>query len=139
MQIFVMARSDACALEPEPGQHLISISTPGVRYESEPSYGFRTLALRFGDVSDALDEIAMQERDAISIWRFVEDVSPVDTLYIHCDAGMSRSVGVGVVLGQHFDVTPVFLAAGTDRHANAHVMAMLRRQYWRDYYDGLVT
>lgn len=115
MIIHAMSRARALRLRPNATCALISISTPGKLYFTEPRaegwLGF--LALVVDDVANEVPEHLALPGDwlATSFSRFSEaDAIEVATrvrlwqslgcedLVIHCDAGLSRSVGVGEAL-----------------------------------------
>ena len=68
------------------------------------------------------------EGHAEQIAAFVADLRPDEGLTIHCDAGISRSVGVAVVLGQVLNREVKLGSALSTSKANAHVMRVLRRR-----------
>lgn len=86
---------------------IISISKPGeellwLRLED---YIFGIIKLGFYDVEKTFDiEIfAMQEEDAEAVVDFCNMVLPsVDILIVQCDAGISRSAGVGAAISKYY-------------------------------------
>lgn len=86
---------------------VISISKPG----EEPSwlkledYIFGIIKLGFYDVEETFDvEIfAMSDDDAEAIIDFCNIIMPsVDILIVQCDAGISRSAGVGAAISKYY-------------------------------------
>lgn len=59
------------------------------------------LELHFDDVEeDWHNEKAMTFEDAENIVNFVKQLNDVDTLYVHCGAGISRSAGVAAAISK---------------------------------------
>ncbi len=98
---------------------IISIRTPGDE-RAEFNAGNSTikdiLYLSFYDVSTETQDIfkgypAMTDEDAIKIKDFVlKWKDRIDTLWVHCDAGISRSAGVaaGIMDGIDEDSSQIF-------------------------------
>lgn len=118
IEVYVMSRADA--IEYCRGRHrepsvIISISDPSMDYDEAP---FRTeenrvediLPLCFSDAEepgkdvyglDVGEEDLMQEEDARKVARFVLDHRD-RRIIVHCDAGISRSAGVGAAIVNYF-------------------------------------
>lgn len=98
---------------------IISIRTPGDE-RAEFNSGNNTikdiLYLSFYDVSTEIQDIfkgysAMTDKDAVKIRDFVlKWKDRVDTIWVHCDAGISRSAGVaaGIMDGIDEDSSQIF-------------------------------
>ena len=94
------------------------------------------LVLEFHDITPSnwsdrdgtyLGYIPFNEDHAKQILDFVKDR---DSLVIHCDAGMSRSVAIGCFLRDNFDAYVTFHAThGSDEYRNRHVYNVLTRVF----------
>jgi predicted protein tyrosine phosphatase len=75
-------------------------------YDSRPKFKHnsnikRILELCFDDVEeDCYPELAMRYEDAVAIANFVKSLKDIDILYIHCEAGISRSAGVAAAISK---------------------------------------
>lgn len=110
MKLFILNKSKAERLsytDYSADRVIISISTPGDE-KAEFNLGNSTikdiLYLSFYDISTETQDIfkgypAMSDEDAIKIKNFVlKWKDKVDTIWVHCDIGMSRSAGVAAGL-----------------------------------------
>jgi hypothetical protein len=81
------------------------ISTIGT-YDSRPKFKHNSnikaiLELCFDDVEeDCNNELAMKYKDAIAVADFVNSLKDIDILYVHCEAGISRSAGVAAAISK---------------------------------------
>ncbi|MBQ6928518.1 MAG: dual specificity protein phosphatase family protein [Oscillospiraceae bacterium] len=118
IELYVMSRANA--VEYCRGRHrepsvIISISDPSLEYDEAP---FRTeenrveaiLPLCFSDAEepgkdvyglDVEEEDLMRDEDAQKVARFVLD-NRDKRIIVHCDAGISRSAGVGAAIVNYF-------------------------------------
>ena len=118
MEVYVMSRK--AAVEYCRGRHrqpsvIISISDPSLEYDEAP---FRTeenrvediLPLCFSDADgpgkdvyglDVEEADLMQDEDARRVARFVLE-NRDKRIIVHCDAGISRSAGVGAAIVNYF-------------------------------------
>ncbi len=98
---------------------IISIRTPEDEqavFNAENNSIKDILYLSFYDVSNETQDIfkgysAMMDEDALKIKEFVlKWKDKVDTIIVHCDAGVSRSAGVaaGILDGLNLDSSPIF-------------------------------
>ena len=98
---------------------IISISTPGdekTEFNKKNSTIKDILYLSFYDVSTETQDIfkeypAMTNEDALKIKNFVlKWKDKIDTIWVHCDAGISRSAGVaaGILDGLDQDSSQIF-------------------------------
>ena len=138
--VVVWNRDQACRLIDESGSVLISISCPADPAPLLPCWtNERVLRLEFDDVvgkefDGAVVRIANSERTirafrmghATAIVRFAEQHRE-RTIHVHCDAGVSRSVAVGVALAEWLGKPLVLKSAHSTVLANGLVLAMLRR------------
>ena len=91
------------------GKWIISIYSEGSY--SPISDRFNVLKLNFDDISERdmntniHDEIFFNENLAKEIHEFINNISKNDTnpIYVHCDAGVSRSGAVGYILNEYFN------------------------------------
>jgi predicted protein tyrosine phosphatase len=87
------------------GKHIvISITCPDgerdARIKTEPK---AILRLKFWDVEESREgyEVVFEHKDAKSVRRFVEKhVDAVDSIVVHCRAGVSRSVGCAAAIAK---------------------------------------
>ena len=118
IELYVMSRADAvkyCHGRHRQPSVIISISDPSMNYDEAP---FRTeenrvediLPLCFSDAEepgkdvyglDVDEEDLMQEEDARKVARFVLEHRD-KRIIVHCDAGISRSAGVGAAIVNYF-------------------------------------
>lgn len=66
---------------------------------------FNVLPLQFDDVSEVdLDGLHFSETHAEEIVKFIKEINKTDKpIYVHCDAGVSRSGAVGYMLNEWFN------------------------------------
>lgn len=131
--ILILSRLEALAFRsPEP-YAVVSITGPDQRMEK--ALGDRpqcrgVIHLQFDDIEHVSPNdyytALMTEEQAQEVVKFVQEaVEHVSLLVIHCEAGMSRSAGVGAALGLYYHQS--------DRHfhewywPNAHVKSLVLR------------
>jgi len=120
-------------LQPATGFELSS-ATDMVNVKSPDSKHWRkVLTLRFLDStpSERFDAL-FDEAHARQVWDFINDVEFSETINIHCTAGISRSVGVGVVLADALCRNIVVHTGVGIQFANPHVLALMRREMWNN-------
>jgi predicted protein tyrosine phosphatase len=91
------------------GKWIISIFSIGSY--SPISDRFNVLKLNFDDISErdidtnSHNEIFFDENHAKKIHEFIDNISENDAkpIYVHCDAGVSRSGAVGYILNEYFN------------------------------------
>jgi predicted protein tyrosine phosphatase len=86
------------------------------------------LRLHFDDVERGWPgRCPMDENDAIQILDWLDvNVSRLTTLFVHCEAGISRSSAVAQFIGEKYDVW----VGGVEKpRPNQHVLWMLRKVY----------
>lgn len=110
---------------------LISISTPKSSYKNKIDYTEWNpfLALQFSDINKGqehtvLHPVLFNETHAKRIINFIWNHPYLD-LVIHCDAGMSRSVAVGMFAEKYFDYELKLHDIKTTLFHNSHVLATL--------------
>lgn len=140
--IDVYNREQFRMLTPEPDVHVISCQTPqttwgeGTLSEIPTGWG-HSLVLEFHDViqKSSPEMVVFDAKMADRVVDFIEKAGR--RFVIHCDAGQSRSVAIGLWLSQYHDYdeeTPMCLHAA--QHAgsyNSTVLRELRRaenRYW---------
>jgi predicted protein tyrosine phosphatase len=70
---------------------------------------------------------AMTEEQALRVARFVEAVAAdIDTLFVHCLAGHSRSAGAGKAIAEAYGVPVSNVRDGEEFAPNEHVYALMR-------------
>ena len=64
------------------------------------------LRLIFDDIDEVeSDKVLMSSETADDIWRFVNNVSPeIETIWVHCTYGISRSAGVAKAIADRFNL-----------------------------------
>jgi predicted protein tyrosine phosphatase len=134
MQVDVYNRVQAESLEPTEGTVIISISTPG--YPATLKEGWEdVLRLEFHDVvkiPKGMPEVKPFTSDHVdAIHEFVDKhVAASKDFAVHCDAGVSRSVAVGVFLNEIHGGDLNLHAISTTAAANSRVSRGLFRRYW---------
>lgn len=69
---------------------------------------------------------ALSEAQAKQVARFVRaNAERVDTLYVHCHAGLSRSPGAALAIGEALAVAEIEMTNGDAVIPNAHVRELL--------------
>ena len=126
-------------LEPTEGTVMISISAPGNPADLKEGWE-DVLRLEFDDVIKIprnMPEIrAFCMDDADLIHEFVDrHVAAGKDFAVHCDAGVSRSVAVGVFLIEVHGGDLNLHAIHTTDAANSRVTSGLMRKYWRQRLD----
>ena len=91
------------------------------------------LNLEFDDVTDRNSDgnILFNREHGSKIIEFVERNNHVETLYVHCLAGVSRSGAVGVFLNEIYGSETFydFCNSNTKINPNFFILALLRRMY----------
>ena len=135
-------------LKPEPGVCIISCQTPPTTWSegtlSEIPAGWGDyLVLEFHDViqKSSPEVVVFDAEMADKIVRFVEWANNRNRPFvIHCDAGQSRSVAIGLWLSQYHDhdeETPLRLHAAPHAGSyNSTVLRELRRAEQRYWYPN---
>jgi hypothetical protein len=101
----------------------------------------KVLTLRFVDstpaeISKDFGMFLFTEEQADQVWAFIKDVQPEETINIHCTAGVSRSVAVGVVVSEVLERSLIVHTGVGTRFANPHVLALLKRKQWNEQLNG---
>lgn len=111
MQVMVLSRKEAVKLkykQPDGVKSaMVSISSVGERYSSMPRPAGdvkHILYLNFDDVTNDEDGYPMTEKDAEKLAQFVDLCfnNSTQRLYVHCDAGLSRSAAVAKALQTYY-------------------------------------
>jgi predicted protein tyrosine phosphatase len=112
MDFLVLGRAEACHVSPEVPYIVISITTPEAPQAllAECPHRREVLRLQFHDIEEPQPELTVvsgevvrliTEEDARSIVEFVQKHrGSVRLIVCQCDAGMSRSAGVGAALSR---------------------------------------
>jgi predicted protein tyrosine phosphatase len=133
MRVDVYNRGQAVDLEPVEGTVMISISAPGNPADLKEGWE-DVLRLEFDDVVKVpqnMPEIrAFCQTHIDAIHEFV-DKHWTGNFAIHCDAGVSRSVAVGVFLRDIHEADLHLHAISTTAAANSRVHSGLVRKYWK--------
>lgn len=134
-----MGRHSAQEFIPGPNCGIISITTPGDKPAKLNGSWVSVLRWSRGD-----DETPVSPEDVKRIWDWVEANKHLN-LYVHCDAGISRSAGVAQAIAMYLDckVQPLemkdiryFLSFADDENltveslANKTIKAALMRHLW---------
>lgn len=144
-RVDVHSRKQAEALEPKGNQAIISITAPGKAANLKP--GWRAiLRLEFHDITEQWEVdreglTMFSEAHADSIRNFMTLIETASNLQdsdivVHCDAGVSRSVAVGVYLRDvhacelHLHATP------NPSFANQTVLRTLMRKHWEEHFNA---
>ncbi len=140
MKTDVYSRGQAEVLEPTEGTVMISISAPGNPADLKEGWE-DVLRLEFDDVVKVpknMPEIrAFCTTHIDAIHEFVDrHVADGKDFAVHCDAGVSRSVAVGVFLNDIHGGDLNLHAINTTAAANSRVHRGLMRKYWKDQLDA---
>lgn len=131
MKVEVYNRKNACAVEPRPNTAVISITVPGDPAPLREGWD-SILRLEFHDATpeEAGDYILFDEAMAMRVLAFLEENTTRDYL-IHCDAGFSRSVAVGMFISAWFEAHELTIhELGHTQFHNSHVLRTLNRVGW---------
>ena len=132
MKVDVYNREQAEALKPDRGSVVISISSPGFPANLKEGW-LDVLRLEFHDVVSIPrgipDLIPFTYEHVEKVHEFVERYLDQDFM-IHCDAGVSRSVAIGVFLQDVYGAELTTHAIHTTDGANSRVLSSLRRKHW---------
>ena len=134
MQVDVYSRQQFDGLSPESDKIAVSIIRPGAK-EPEDLIGWKDhILLQFDDVANVRETdwglVMFSDEQAQELFAFLLKHKHEDFV-VHCDAGISRSVAVGVVISTQFEHKLILHAIDTDQFANAAVMSKLRRIVWK--------
>lgn len=132
MKADVYNRAHAEAVNPIPNTVVISISNPGLPARLKDGWE-AVLRLEFHDVVTipvGMPEcVPFHDGHVVEIHDFVEENLDKDFM-VHCDAGMSRSVAVGVFLQDVHGYTLHLHETNDDAAANSRVKRGLVRKFW---------
>jgi len=134
MKINVYNKKQVEELQPEPESVLISISCPGKPVNLKEGWK-RILRLEFDDIVsieealiDKLQPFTNEQRDQVI--DFINE-NKNRNFVIHCDAGISRSVAIGIFIQNKFNGELILHApTATTTFANSLVLRKLRRKEW---------
>ena len=107
---------------PEGKSILISITTPDQRYPVPNDHYISVLRLKFDDTDSDTTLKIFNDDDAKLILEFVCYHKLVDNIVVNCDAGMSRSAGIGAALS--------YLLYGTDKPITS-IKPLFNRKVYR--------
>ena len=104
-------KSSVKELEPRPYSILIRLTSYDSEFDELNGKWYKTLELKFDDVDRRQTEIdgaanVMKDKQAEQILDFVIKNIECD-IFVHCDAGLSRSPGVVVALEEIFNARSV--------------------------------
>lgn len=140
LNIQFFSREVAESLDGEPKTGMISISSPsdtgpnrspGVPAKICPGWG-ALLRLEFDDITPSIKHkfghyTLMTEEQAREILDWLEVNLPnLDTIYVHCEAGISRSAAVAKFIGETYSLPFSFSEV---RFANDHVHRLLTQEW----------
>lgn len=136
MRVDVYNRGQAEDLEPTEGTVMISISSPGDPADLKEGWE-DVLRLEFHDVVkiplDIPDIKAFCQDHVDAVHEFVDKhVETGKNFVVHCDAGVSRSVAMGVFLKEVHGGDLHLHAIHTTVAANSRVSRGLMRKYWME-------
>jgi len=142
MRVDIYSRQQACILTPLASTVVISISNPGETASIKEGWP-AVLRLKFHDIVRLrtempvlvapkggkpvlFDEVMAAQIDAF-VWAHKEK-----DFMIHCDAGQSRSVAVGVFIRDVFEGKLYLHAVETAAGSNSLVHRLLMKKYWEE-------
>lgn len=140
LTVEVFNREQAIALEPHPDVAFISIWSASEEKEDNGPPTLKegwaeVLRLPFDDheperkVPDTSGLQAFTMDQAREVLAFAEKHED-KTIFVHCRAGVSRSVAIGDFISQQFSRRLVLHAIGTAQLQNGHVRRLLNRLLW---------
>ncbi len=138
MLIDVYSRQQILLLDPQPDVAVISISAPAEPAPLKEGWG-PILRVEFHDIVNPHDEteingqpiIMFDEEMAARVDAFAWEHKDKD-FAVHCAAGVSRSVAVGLFLKEIFKGDLHLHAIHTTAAANSLVHRILMRKYWEE-------
>lgn len=137
MRVDVYNKYHASSITPCRGTAVISIGGPNEPYCLMAGWNENVLRVEFDDVIKTQPYcIAFCDAHAEKIHAFIERHKEKDFM-IHCSAGMSRSVAVGVFMREHWDAElHLHEPLASAEHCNGRVLAGLRRKYWNSHFNS---
>lgn len=137
-RIDVYSRQQAIQLTADDGTAVISISAPGEPAPLREGWN-EILRLEFHDTDPLAeggsDMVAFGETHVDAVFAFAERNRDRD-IVVHCDAGVSRSVAMGLFLSNEFGGELFTHAVHTTDFANGHVLRLLNRRVWFSHFDS---
>ena len=133
MKVDVYSRVQAEALSPELTTAVISITAPDRLPALLQSGWLDVLRLEFDDAlqpSTAVPGLVLFDEQHVKMIHDFVDLYQTSDFMVHCEAGMSRSVGVAVFLHEAYEAEVMLHAAGSFSAANSLVTRMLLRKFW---------
>lgn len=140
MKVQVYSRRHMKEIEPNAYKCLVSIwskmalATQSYQDDDIPLEGWwDALKLEFDDaVEDVVEKglTLFDEEMAKELLAFIEKNRGRDFV-IHCDAGMSRSVGVASFMKEAYEYEIELFEIGTDRFRNIRIVNLLRRAWYQ--------
>lgn len=126
-QVLETAKQEGC-----PSTAVISISNPGAQLEWVSPQWAGLLQLSFFDYTHPVPEKTVFDEDmSQQVKAFVEEHKE-HAFLIHCDAGISRSVAIGVWISETLGIPLYTHAIHTTMAANSLVLQLLRRTQWEE-------
>jgi predicted protein tyrosine phosphatase len=146
MRVDVYNRVQACELEPVEGTAVISISAPAddapLKHGWDPllRIEFHDVVIPRAEMPVLVDPncgriVMFDEQMAYKIDKFIW-ANKNGNFMIHCNAGQSRSVAVGMFIKDLFGDTELVLhAVKTTAGANSLVHRLLLQRYWKEQFE----
>lgn len=134
-KIQVFNRQQAIELAPDPETVVISITDPGDIAPLRTGWG-SILRLQFHDAVEedelrGLEELTMFDDAHVSqIVEFIEKNRDRQSFMVHCAAGISRSVAVGMFIRDCIGGELRLHAAPSETYANGRILRLLHRTLW---------
>jgi hypothetical protein len=126
---WVLNRDMASGVKPLPDVCHILFEDPGRMDSNLPKKGWlASIVIRCHDITKPIKGYThFTEAMAKDLMSFIEGHQG-RSMVVSCDAGLSRSVAVGVILRDYFEYDVKFLAAGDDSFRNVLICATLARK-----------
>jgi predicted protein tyrosine phosphatase len=140
-QVDVYNREGACSLDPIEGTVIISISGPTGTPAPLKEGWEDVLRLEFDDVVKPVagipDLVLFHQGHVDKVQAFVEKhVEAGKDFVVHCDAGISRSVAIGMYINEVYEGDLNLHAIHTTAAANARVHRGLIRKHWAERFNN---
>lgn len=134
MIVEVYSRVQACALDSDPNAVMISVSAPNDPAPLKDGWG-EIHRLEFHDIVEreeghGIPSLTLfDEEMADKLWSLIDNING-RRVVVHCDAGISRSVAIGMVIADWAGCELKLHATLTSQFANVRILRLMHRRFW---------